>query len=175
MTSPEQSPTEGESLITLLREELLKTQLIVLDLNDRVAERQTEKTDAVTLLAQAEVMLEAKLNEAAALGRQLSESAERFGNQLAAAEAQNQQRQETIQALSLQGEASRREISRLENIVQQRETELAQTRERLEATRDTLARTENALEVERRRLNKIFKSALWRMGRPWRALFGPKI
>ena len=175
MTSPEPSPAEGEPLVTLLREELLKTQLIVLDLNDRVAERQTETTDAVALLAQAEVMLEAKLNEAAALERQLSETTESFRSQLAAAEAQNQQRQETIRTLDVRIEAHQQEIARLQNVIHQQGADLAQTRAHLDTTRDTLARSENALEIERRRLNQIFRSALWRMGRPWRALFGPKI
>ena len=53
--------------------------------------------------------------------------------------------------------------------------ELARTRAHLADTERTLADREASLAHERRRLDKIFASALWRLGRPWRALFGPKI
>ena len=53
--------------------------------------------------------------------------------------------------------------------------DLAQTRARLADTERTIADREASLAHERRRLEKIFASALWRLGRPWRALFGPKV
>src|SRR5690606_25828208 len=65
-------PSDNEALIRLLREELIKTQLTVLDLNDRALEQETDKADAIAILARVELVLEQKIDYITELDRLLN-------------------------------------------------------------------------------------------------------
>lgn len=210
-------PISGEPLVRLLREELIKTQLIVLDLNDRVLEKETEKADAVAILGQVEMVLEQKINYITELDRALNTRIAVLQQRLELSEAESKARDAIIQDLVKRLDVANQEISRMHGVAgdfardlaHTREaltaesaghhqtraelaaisadraataqtlaatrTELATTRRQLEETQHTLHTTTTALEGERRRLSAIFSSALWKLGRPWRALFGPKV
>jgi chromosome segregation ATPase len=233
---PTPSPEiKGDALVRLLREELVKTQVIVLELNDRVLAKETDKADAVTILGKVELVLEEKINYIAELDRALNDEIKAAKRDLAAAqetaktvgqthEAQVRDAQRVLQDHVDRLEAANQEISRMHGVAggfardlaQTRETlatstkdlaetrgaltatlqklatseqtladtrvKLAQTEEHLRSTAQSLAdeqavRTERDAQLvdERRRLSLIFNSALWKAGRPWRALFGPKV
>lgn len=72
--APKNSPdtAASEALVQSLRRELVKSQLIVLELNDRVLQKETDKADAVALLGQAELVLEQKINHLMELDRVLN-------------------------------------------------------------------------------------------------------
>lgn len=210
-------PPSGEALVRLLREELIKTQLIVLDLNDRVLEKETDKADAVAILGQVELVLEQKINYISELDRALNNQIADLRQRLQASEQEQKARDSIIQDLASRLETANQEVSRMHGVAgdfardlahtrealagekaqhqgtrgelastaaqldQTRQTlattssELAATRDRLETTERRLTEIDAALASERGRLAKIFSSALWRLGRPWRALFGPKV
>ncbi len=209
-TSPAPPPSDQEALIRLLREELIKTQLIVLDLNDRVLEKETDKADAIAILARVELVLEQKIDYITELDRALNAQIADLRARLASAENESKARDTIIQDLVAKLDAANQEISRMHGVagdyardlnltrealaresaelartrteLAARSATLAQTSDDLAATRARLADTERTLADrdadlahERRRLNQIFASALWRLGRPWRALFGPKV
>ncbi|MCC5021807.1 MAG: hypothetical protein J6386_02940 [Candidatus Synoicihabitans palmerolidicus] len=70
-------------------------------------------------------------------------------------------RQKEITALSTELETTRATFDRTAND--------------LNATTTKLSRTTEDLAVARERLTAIESSLLWRWGKPWRALFGPKV
>ncbi len=53
--------------------------------------------------------------------------------------------------------------------------QIASLTTKLSDTANQLSDCETSLTLERSRLQTILSSALWRLGRPWRAWFGPKI
>jgi hypothetical protein len=182
-------PSDNEALIRLLREELIKTQLIVLDLNDRVLEKETAKADAIAILARVELVLEQKIDYITELDRLLNAQIADLRRQLESSRAETRACADAVAALAsrlavapptaassstplAQTEAA---VSSLAAAFDQRTRELADTRAQLDHTARTLAERDHALALERHRLNKIFRSSLWRLGRPWRALFGPKL
>ena len=67
--------TDSESPLDLLqsvRQRLVQSQLTVLELNDRILEKETDKADAVALLGFAELQLENKINHHMELDRVLN-------------------------------------------------------------------------------------------------------
>ncbi len=213
---PREAPT-GEALVRLLREELIKTQLIVLELNDCVLAKETDKADAIAILGQVELVLEQKINYISELDRALNAQIAALRGQLEQAQHESQARETVIQDLASRLEAANQEVNRMHAVagdyarqlthtrealaaetarLQQTQTglsstraqldektkalaattaELSATQARLDATTARLGQTEADLARERRRLANIFGSTLWRWGRPWRALFGPKV
>lgn len=216
-TSAPSEPLSNEALVRLLREELIKTQMIVLDLNDRVLEKETEKADAVAILGQVELVLEQKINYITELDRALNLQIAELRARLQSTEAENQARSASIQELLAKLDAANQEVTRMHGVAGDYARDLAHTREaltaesatlqqtraqlsataselattaqtlasteatlaatrtQLEATQRTLQTTEAELARERHRLDQVFRSALWKLGRPWRALFGPKV
>jgi chromosome segregation ATPase len=219
--STDQPPSEAaagsEALVRLLREELIKTQMIVLDLNDRVLEKETEKADAVAILGQVELVLEQKINYITELDRALNGQLAELRARLETTQNENQARETSIQDLLQRLDAANKEVGRMHGVAGDYARDLAHTREALNVesathqqtraqlaatstelattsqtlaatqgdlastrthlaeTQRTLQSTEAELARERHRLNKIFRSALWKLGRPWRALFGPQV
>lgn len=176
------TPPEGEALVRLLREELIKTQLIVLELNDRVLEKETDKADALSILGRMELQLEQKMNRIseleAAHARQIAEARDR----LQSAEADTQAKESSIQSLTAQLAAARHETTEQRSVTEELARNLALakhslvvTTDRLEQSTTALARSEALLAATQGQLNTIFASGLWRVGRPWRAIFGPKV
>lgn len=189
MSSPEPAtaaanpagPTDTASLVRLLREELIKTQLIVLDLNDRVLEKETEKADTIAILGQVELVLEQKLNRISELESEHRQQVSVLGAQLEQAGNDIRAKDAAIQNLSNQLQTANQEIANLRSnsdaltrALEQSRQDLAATNARLEQTAHNLSETQQSLAVAKRQLAIIFRSALWRLGRPWRALFGPK-
>jgi chromosome segregation ATPase len=175
-------PPTGEALIRLLREELIKTQLIVLELNDRVLERETDKADALSILGRLELQLEQKIDRITLLQTEHAQEIEEARVRLQSAELDRQASEAVIQNLSDQLASARQEITRIQataNDVAQQLVVADQSNiskeDRLRQWAAALAETEAQLAMARRQLNTIFTSRLWRLGRPWRAIFGPKV
>ena len=59
-------------LVQSVRRELIESQLVVLELNDQILQKQTDKADAIALLCQAELMLEQKISHIMELDRVLN-------------------------------------------------------------------------------------------------------
>jgi len=64
---------EKAALIQSVRKELILSQITVLELQDTVLQKETDKADAVSILGQAEHALEAKINYIVELDRVLNE------------------------------------------------------------------------------------------------------
>lgn len=224
LPAPDTVAPTGEALLRLLREELIKTQLIVLELNDRVLAKETEKADAVAILGRVELVLEQKINYISDLDRALNEQIAKLRQQVDAAQTECGARDDIIKDLAGRLEAANQEVTRMHGVAGGYARDLAHTREalaaesthhqhtqttlastesrlaeqtsklaetnvvlaatknelaatqaRLDETSQALTRTESTLADERRRLASIFASLLWRWGRPWRAMFGPKV
>jgi hypothetical protein len=165
---------DAEALVRLLREELLKTQLIVLDLNDRVLEKETEQADAVAVLGKLELVLEEKLNSLAALQTAHAKQIEERERDLRVRDMETRE-------LTAKLASSSEEISRLHKLLDEQkrahdgaQQTLAATTTQLDVTRAQLAEAETALAKVRRQLTQVLNSGWWKLGRPWRALFGPK-
>jgi chromosome segregation ATPase len=64
---------EQTVLVQRVREELIRSQITVLELQDTVLQKETDKADAVSILGQAELVLEGKINYIFELDRVLNE------------------------------------------------------------------------------------------------------
>ena len=69
----EQKLAEQTLLVQRVREELIRSQITVLELQDTILQKETDKADAVSLLGQAELVLEGKINYIFELDRTLNE------------------------------------------------------------------------------------------------------
>ncbi len=228
-------PTSSQTDLETLRREIVAAELQILELNDRLAAKDTDRADAVALLGQAELVLEEKIGYIMTLDQALNtrireleqecdrKSAEidRRGEAIQSAQATDErnrtERDAIIKDLSERLEAANQEINRAHELARgfaekanlheqslgtttqelattrsrltdtesqlaTRDAELADARQRIEtlstdlnATTARLSSAEETLAAERGRLHAIFHSTLWRWGRPWRALFGPKV
>ena len=224
-----------ETTLETLRREIVAAELQILELNDRLAAKDTDRADAVALLGQAELVLEEKIGYIMTLDqalnariRELEQECERKSAEIdrrgeaieaaqAADERHRRERDAVIKDLSERLETANQEINRAHELARsfaekanhneqtlaatQRElagvqsqlsastsqladrvAELADSRQRIEvlsadlnAITVRLSAAEENLAAERGRLHAIFHSLLWRWGRPWRALFGPKV
>lgn len=227
-------PLSRDEIILALRREVVAGELQILELNDRMLVKDTDRADAVALLGQAELMLEEKIAYIMTLDQALNarireleaecdrKTAEidRRGEALSAAQAEGErgrlERDAVIKDLSDRLEAANQEINRAHELARDfaekfnlGQTSLAEARaeaSRLEAekaeTAATLDARDNDLKNARARVAAleaveqtqhgklmemavrladqqttvalIKRSALWRLSRPWRALFGPK-
>ena len=77
-------------------------------------------------------------------------------------------------AHQLQSETSQQLETTTSDLAEAR-SQIAELNSTLDSTTAQLDQSEASLGLERSRLQTILSSALWRLGRPWRALFGPKI
>lgn len=78
---------EKTALIQHVREELIRAQITVLELQDTILQKETDKADAVAILGQAELVLEGKINYIVELDRVLNERIAVAQQELAAARA----------------------------------------------------------------------------------------
>lgn len=82
---------ERTVLVQQVREELIRSQIMVLELQDTILQKETDKADAVSLLGQAELVLEGKINYIFELDRVLNEQLAGVRRELANCEAARQQ------------------------------------------------------------------------------------
>lgn len=75
---------DKSDLVQQVREELIRSQITVLELQDSVLQKETDKADAVAILGQAELVLEGKINYIFELDRVLNERIAALKNELAA-------------------------------------------------------------------------------------------
>src|SRR6187402_2436737 len=64
---------EKSELVQSIRKELILSQITVLELQDTVLQKETDKADAVSILGQAELVLEGKINYIFELDRALNQ------------------------------------------------------------------------------------------------------
>ncbi len=90
---------EKTLLIQSIRKELILSQVTVLELQDTVLQKETDKADAVSILGQAEHALEGKINYIVELDRVLNGQLATAQAALAAAQAGSVERDRIIQDL----------------------------------------------------------------------------
>ncbi len=90
---------EKTLLIQSIRKELILSQVTVLELQDTVLQKETDKADAVSILGQAEHALEGKINYIVELDRVLNGQLATAQAALAAAQASSAERDRIIQDL----------------------------------------------------------------------------
>ncbi len=90
---------EKTLLIQSIRKELILSQVTVLELQDTVLQKETDKADAVSILGQAEHALEGKINYIVELDRVLNGQLATAQAALAAAQAGSAERDRIIQDL----------------------------------------------------------------------------
>ena len=90
---------EKTLLIQSIRKELILSQVTVLELQDTVLQKETDKADAVSILGQAEHALEGKINYIIELDRVLNGQLATAQGALAAAQAGSAERDRIIQDL----------------------------------------------------------------------------
>ena len=78
---------EKTELVQHVREELIRSQISVLELQDTILQKETDKADAVAILGQAELVLEGKINYIVELDRVLNERIVAVQQEQAAARA----------------------------------------------------------------------------------------
>ena len=71
-SAQETDQTPASDLIQNVRRELIEAQLVILDLNDRILQAETDRGDAVALLGQAELVSEQKISQIMELDRVLN-------------------------------------------------------------------------------------------------------
>jgi chromosome segregation ATPase len=186
---------EKSLLVQSIRKELILSQIIVLELQDTILQKETDKADAVSILGQVEHVLEEKINYIFALDRVLNEKIAGLQVGLAAQKATHDQiTQDLVQKL----DAANREIGATHIMAAGYARDLAQTREQLQraeqdlttvraqltSTQATLAQTrqelrdtqtaqrttEEARAALAREIARMRASFSWKLTAPLRAL-----
>jgi hypothetical protein len=85
MTPSSSTPSESD-LLQSVRKELILSQITVLELQDTILQKETDKADAISLLGQAELVLEGKINYIFELDRVLNAQIADLRQSLAGAE-----------------------------------------------------------------------------------------
>lgn len=101
---------EKTLLIQAIRKELILAQVTVLELQDTVLQKETDKADAVSILGQAEHALEGKINYIVELDRVLNEKISAAQAALTVAQTGIGDRDKIIQDLVQKLDAANREI-----------------------------------------------------------------
>ena len=126
---------EKSLLIQSIRKELILSQITVLELQDTILQKETDKADAVSILGQVEHVLEEKINYIFALDRVLNEKIAGLQAGLAAQKATHDQiTQDLVQKL----DAANREIGATHTMAAGYARDLAQTREQLQRAEQDL-------------------------------------
>ncbi len=97
-------------LVQEIREELIRSQITVLELQDTVLQKETDKADAISILGQAEHALEGKINYIVELDRVLNAQVAALRAEVAAAQAGSAERDRIIQDLVQKLDAANREL-----------------------------------------------------------------
>lgn len=162
------------ALVQDIRKELILAQISLLELNDTILQKETEKADAISLLGQFEHALEGKVDHIVELDRVLNERIRAAETALAEAQAAHERiTQDLVQRL----DNANREIGRTHELAAGFARDLAGAREQLEQmkttleeTRRKLAATESARAALEQELAAMRRSWSWRLTRPLRAL-----
>ncbi len=147
--SSDSSPGETASSDTRvrdLRREIIAAETQISELQDQSTRRETEQADAVALLGQVELVLEQKIGYIIELDQTLNTR---------------------IRELEIECERKSEEIESRGKALLESEVRDEKNRTQLTDTRSRLSNAENTLA-------EIKASVLWKLARPWRALFGPK-
>lgn len=147
---------EKSLLVQSIRKELILSQITVLELQDTILQKETDKADAVSILGQVEHVLEEKINYIFELDRVLNEQIAALQREQAAQKtAHDQITQDLVQKL----DAANREIGATHTMAAGYARDLAQTREQLQraeqdlsTVRAQLAGSQDTLEQMRREL-----------------------
>lgn len=132
---------DKNALVERVRAELIKSQITILELQDAVLQRETDKADAVALLGRAELVLEGKINYIFELDRVLNEKIAALESAFATARADH----ETITGDLVQKlDQANREIGATHTLAGNYAREAAQVREELGAAEKRFAESELA-------------------------------
>ena len=129
---------EKSLLIQSIRKELILSQITVLELQDTILQKETDKADAVSILGQVEHVLEEKINYIFELDRVLNERIAALKSEQA---AQQTAHDRTTQDLVQRIDAANREIGATHTMAAGLARDLAQAREQLQRTEEDLAAT----------------------------------
>jgi chromosome segregation ATPase len=139
-------------LIQDIRKELILAQITVLELTDTVLRKDTEKSDAVALLAEAETLLEQKIDSIFELDRVLNLKIADLQRNLAGETAEKHARDRIIQDLVEKLDTANREIGAAHTLAGNYARDLAHTQEQLQDTTTKLAEATTALTATREEL-----------------------
>jgi chromosome segregation ATPase len=172
---------EKAELIQGIRRDLIHAQISILELNDTILAKETDKADAVSILGELEHQLELKVNYIFDLDRELNRQISGLRTQLANETAS---RDATIKDLVARLDAANREIGATHELAAKYARELSDSRERVAQTLAdlTVTRTELDATNQRLRVTEAARAALdreatamrrswsWRLTRPFRAV-----
>jgi chromosome segregation ATPase len=171
-------------LIQDIRKALIHSQITVLELNDTIMRKETEKIDALAILTRLEGVLEDKLNHIAELDRGLNQKIATLQDKLAAETGEKTARDQIINDLVQKLDAANREIGTVHTLagdyardlaqaraqLQRTATELTETQTSLAATQQDLASTTAARDALDREVTGMRAALTWRLTAPFRAL-----
>ncbi|MCF3652092.1 hypothetical protein [Synoicihabitans lomoniglobus] len=108
--SPEPSPTENlDRQIQDLRRELVTAELEIIELNDRLISKETDRADAVALLGRAELVLEEKIGYIVTLDHALSARIRELETECEEKKAEIDRREKVIKRANATDERNRAE------------------------------------------------------------------
>jgi chromosome segregation ATPase len=131
-------------LIQEIRKELIHAQITVLDLNDTILRKDTEKTDALALLGKTSQVLEEKLAYILELDRVLNLKITELQRALGAETTEKHARDRIIEDLVAKLDAANREIGATHTLAGNYARELAQTREQRQQDQNAFAESSRA-------------------------------
>lgn len=133
---------EKTLLIQSIRQELIRSQITVLELQDTVLQKETDKADAVSILGQAEHALEGKINYIVELDRLLNERLAALAATATAAEAGNAERDRIIQDLVHKLDLANREAGAAHGLASNYARDLSHAQEALKRAAQRIAELE---------------------------------
>ena len=191
--------TEKTALVQSIRQELIRSQITVLELQDTILQKETDKADAVSILGQAELVLEGKINYIFELDRVLNERIASIQKELADSRAAH----EIITADLVQKlDQANRALGDAHKLAARYAQEAAEAREKVASITSSLHQTETAHQSAESKLDSvhaeknalveklteltaskasledelacIHRSVAWKMTAPFRAIGGRK-
>jgi chromosome segregation ATPase len=187
-------------LVQHVREELIRSQISVLELQDTILQKETDKADAVAILGQAELVLEGKINYIVELDRVLNERIAAAQQELAAARAAHEAviadlvqkldqtnrdlgATHTLAANYARDAAHASEklatitsaLERLNATQAETSAQLSAANADIESLRDRLDATSAARDDLQQKLTAIHRSFAWKITAPLRALSRRKL
>jgi len=191
---------EKTELVQHVREELIRSQISVLELQDTILQKETDKADAVAILGQAELVLEGKINYIVELDRVLNERIAAAQQELAAARAAHEAviadlvqkldqtnrdlgAAHTLAANYARDAAHASEklatitsaLERLNATQAETSAQLSAANADIESLRDRLDATSAARDDLQQKLTAIHRSFAWKITAPLRALSRRKL
>jgi chromosome segregation ATPase len=134
---------EKSALVQSVRKELILSQISVLELQDTLLQKETDKADAVSILGQAELVLEGKINYIFELDRVLNERLTAAQRELAEARAAHDSvTNDLVQKLN----ATNRALAEAHQLAGNYARDAAQTGEKLTAARVSIQERETAIQ-----------------------------